>query len=353
MNRILERTLSQSLPLREQSSISAVVIGRNEGACLSRCLESITRSFASNGEGALRWQGGQKASLIYVDSASTDDSQEIAASFGAEVLVLRATRLTAAMGRNAGWRHSQSDYVLFLDGDTVLHPDFLDRAQETFEKNPSAGAVWGNNREVHPEHTIFNRILDLDWIYPFGETEFCGGNVMMRRSVLVETGGYDSELIAGEEPDLCRRLRAKGYKILHIDCPMTGHDLQMTKWSQYWRRAIRTGQAYATLAGRYRDTHDPMWLAESHANLWHGGLWIATLVGVLSALAWSPWPLLAWVLLFILACARSAWKSSWKAPGRPVLLFFYGVHSHLQQIPIMIGQLQVYLGSKSAGAGSG
>ncbi len=74
----------------------------------------------------------------------------------------------------------------------------------------------------------------------------------MRRSVLVEVEGYDPGLSAGEEPELCRRLRARGYRIVHIDAPMTRHDLNMTRFSQYWRRAMRAGYAYAEVSNRFR-----------------------------------------------------------------------------------------------------
>ena len=98
--------------------VSVVVIGRNEGGRLTRCLESVRR--AEGGVGGVE--------LIYVDSDSSDDSRERAARAGATVLRVRPARPCAAIGRNAGWRAASGDFVLFLDGDTVLHPDFLPRA---------------------------------------------------------------------------------------------------------------------------------------------------------------------------------------------------------------------------------
>ena len=104
---------------------------------------------------------------------------------------------------------------------------------------------------------------------------------MMRRSALVETGGYDPGLIAGEEPELGRRLRARGYLILHIDTPMTLHDLNMTRFRQYWLRAVRAGYAYAEISERFSRTADPMWREESRGNLIRGVAWIVWLsIGV-------------------------------------------------------------------------
>src|SRR5580693_8622059 len=175
------------------SALSIVVIGRNEGQRLTRCLQSA--GFARGADGG--------AELIYVDSASTDESPQTAANCGAQVVVLRGGIQTAARARNAGWERASAPYILFLDGDTILNPHFLQTACKVLESDPSIAAVWGHRRELHPEHSIYNRVLDLDWIYPAGDTDFCGGDVLMRRSVLVEVAGYDPGLPAGEEPELC------------------------------------------------------------------------------------------------------------------------------------------------------
>ncbi len=222
------------------ASLSIVVIGRNEGSRLEHCLLSIRAMEKPEGD----------VEVIYVDSASTDGSCALAAKLGAQVISVQPKRPTAALGRNAGWRASSGTFILFLDGDTILHPQFVVTALDDFEKDTAV--VWGNRREIHPEASLYNRVLDLDWISRPGLVDYCGGDALMRREALETAGGYDEDLIAGEEPEMCRRLRAKGWKILHVDRPMTGHDLAMTQWSQYWRRATRTGYAYAEVSERLR-----------------------------------------------------------------------------------------------------
>ena len=313
-------------------TISIVVIGRNEGVRLARCLDSI-------------WRVRDVAvkQIIYVDSASTDGSPELASQYGVVVLVVRPERPTAASGRNAGWRRADSDLVLFLDGDTMLHPDFLRSATEALSPEPSVAAVWGHRREIHPEASIFNRVLDLDWVYRPGFTEFCGGDVLMRREALLEVGGFDEGLIAGEEPELCRRMRARGYKILHINHPMTGHDLQITRLSQYWRRATRAGHAYAEVSELYRGSNDPSWASERRGNLIRGSFWpISLAVATLAAVRFGFIPIALWLALLPLLSVRSAWKARWKT-GSQLTLLLYGVHSQLQQLPILVGQLQYQL----------
>jgi glycosyltransferase involved in cell wall biosynthesis len=313
-------------------TFSIVVIGRNEGHRLARCLESIQQI-----------RGVTVKEVIYVDSDSTDGSPDLAYRYGATVIVLHPDRPTAAIGRNAGWRGAASDLVLFLDGDTVLHPDFPLAACDALSRDASVAVVSGQRREIHPEQSVYNRVSDLDWISPPGFAEFCGGDALMRRKALLETGGFDEGLIAGEEPDLCRRMRALGYRILHIDQQMTGHDLQITRWSQYWKRATRAGHAYAEVSERYRDSDDPLWNSARKGNLIKGGFWIVSFTAAVAAcVPFGFLPIALWFALLLLLSLRSARKARWKT-GNKLTLFLYGIHSHLQQIPICAGQLKYAL----------
>ena len=324
--------------MSDAPALSVVVIGRNEGERLTRCIESVK---------AMRPVDGP-VELIYVDSASTDDSVARAEALGARVITVRPERPCAAVGRNAGWRAAAAPFVLFLDGDTVLDPDFVADSLPEFD-DPEVTVVWGHRRETRPEASLFNRVLDLDWVYPPGPSEFCGGDALMRRAVLEAVGGYDDRLIAGEEPEMCRRMRAKGYVILHVDRPMTGHDLAMTRWSQYWRRATRTGHAYAEVSDRFRDTDAPMWRREVTRNRAHALVLVALpVLGVALSVALRSWLPAAAALAFLaLLVVRSAWRSRWKGGGWWTLLL-YGVHSHFQQIPIFLGQLR-YARDRRAG----
>lgn len=321
-----------SASLGTTPALSVVIIGRNEGARLIRCIDSVK---------AMRFPAG-RVEVIYVDSDSTDGSPEKAAALGARVITVKPERPSAALGRNAGWKVAAAPLVLFLDGDTILHADFAAQAAQALA-DPKVAIVWGHRRELHPEASIYNRVLDLDWVYPPGPSEFCGGDALMRRSALAEVNGYDETLIAGEEPEMCRRLRAKGHEILHLDLPMTGHDLAMTRWSQYWRRAFRAGHAYAEVADRFRGTELPLWEREVRRTLIRGSLLLALFpLGLIGSLALrSPLPMLAALGAFLLLALRTALKVGWKSSD-PATRLLYGVHSHLQQIPILFGQLSFW-----------
>jgi glycosyltransferase involved in cell wall biosynthesis len=318
----------------QAAALAIVVIGRNEGDRLTACLESILASRNMP----------EPCELIYVDSNSTDGSPERAKGFGAKVIVLGAGKLSAARARNAGWRGATAPIIFFLDGDTILQGDFVHRAMKEFE-DPGVAVVWGHRREIRPQASIYNRLLDLDWIYPPGPAEFCGGDALMRRSSLERANGFNPDLIAGEEPDLCRRMRAAGDSILHIDLPMTGHDLAIYHFSQYWRRAVRAGHAYAEVAARYQNTPDPFWSSESRANLLRGSLYLALSAGIcaVSIYLHSFIPLLAGLTGLAMLSIRTALSCRWKGVSWDTLLLF-GIHSHLQQVPILQGQILFLFG---------
>ena len=319
--------------------VSVVVIGRNEGLRLTRCLDSIRE---------IRMPDGT-IELIYVDSASTDNSVEQAKSFGAQVIIVDPRRPCAAIGRNAGWRAARGSIVLFLDGDTVLAPDFVPCGLRELDADPRIGVVFGYRRELYPDISIYNRVLDLDWIVRPGEAEFCGGDALIRREVLEAVGGYNERLIAGEEPELCSRIRATGHKILCLDRKMVSHDLAITHFSQYWRRAVRTGHAYAEVSGKAKPDQLPDWHRQTRLNRLKGAFMLALLVGctIMTICIRSTMPVLGALAIVAGLSLRTATRTRWKRADYPTRLL-HGVHSHLVHIPTLLGQIQ-YLKNRMTG----
>ncbi len=309
--------------------VAVVVIGRNEGERLARCLDSVN---------AMDYPA-DRLELIYVDSDSTDDSVVLAKRKGATVLEVKPERPAAAVGRNAGWRATDAEFVFFLDGDTIVDPSFLATALPEFE-NDSVAVVFGHRREIDVEGSVYNRALDLDWVFPLGEFDFCGGDAVMRRAVLAEVGGYDDTLIAGEEPDLCGRMRALGHVVLHIDAPMTGHDMDMHHFSQYWKRAVRSGHAYAEISERFADSDDRFWSADAAKNYVHAGLLVGTpILGTLASLLTRRWwPIVGVTAFWTALIVRTVGRGKWKTPDLHSRIV-YAFHSHLQKIPLAWGQL--------------
>jgi GT2 family glycosyltransferase len=220
------------------SRVGVVLIGRNEGDRLRRCLASVPVGMPT----------------VYVDSGSTDQSVAMARGFGAEVIELDlATPFTAARARNAGITRlvedgsRQFEFVQVVDGDCELAPGFIEAALETMFALPRAAVVCGRRRERSPDRSIYNALCDMEWDTPLGEIDACGGDALLRVAAFREVGGYDARVIAGEEPELCLRLRRNGWSAHRIDHEMTLHDAAITSFSAWWRRTVRAGHAYAEL----------------------------------------------------------------------------------------------------------
>lgn len=264
-----------------------VVIGRNEGSRLVRCLQSCVR---------------EGSPVVYVDSGSTDDSLDQAIRLGADVLPLdMATPFTAARARNEGMRmimrlHPQLDYIQFLDGDCELVPGWIACARGFLDARPDVVAVCGRRVERFPEASVYNRLCDIEWNTPPGRANAFGGDVLIRAQPLVECGGYRDDLIAGEEPELCVRLRGAGWILWRLDANMTWHDAGMTRWKQWWKRNLRSGHAFAEGAWLHGAPPERHFVAETRrAVLWGCVLPLALLALTFAlpvlALLWLVYPL--------------------------------------------------------------
>lgn len=262
--------------------VDAVVIGRNEGARLIACLTSLR---------------GQVRRVIYVDSGSTDGSAAAARGLGAQVVALDTARpFTAARARNAGLAalaDGPPAFVQFIDGDCEMDAGWIAAALAAFAAHPAAVAVCGRRRERHPGASVWNRLIDREWDTPVGPARACGGDVLIRHAALQAAGGYRDTLIAGEEPELCLRLRRAGGEIWRIGAEMTRHDAAMTRFSQWWRRARRAGHAFAEGAALHGAGPERHWVAETRRALLWGAL--LPLVIVAAGLA-GPW---GWLLALI------------------------------------------------------
>lgn len=260
--------------------VDAVVIGRNEGARLIACLASLE---------------GQVRRIIYVDSGSTDGSVEAAREMGAKVVILDQDRpFTAARARNAGLTATQAKFVQFVDGDCRVQPGWITTAHQYLEAHPDLAVVCGRRREVAPQSSVYNRLCDIEWDTPIGAARACGGDAMMRRTPVQALGGYDDDLIAGEEPDLCLRLRAAGWGVWRLAAEMTLHDANITRFGEWWRRSRRAGYAYAEGAARHGAPPERHWVSERRrALIW--GLGLPVLI-LLASLLW--WPAVALMLIY-------------------------------------------------------
>ena len=274
--------------------IAVVAIGRNEGRRMLRCLEAALR---------------QAVHVIYIDSGSTDGSLERARELGAIAVPLDAgSPFTAARARNLGLAYVREhlphvQLIQFLDADCEMFPRWLNTAAAKLSEDSTLAGVAGVLRELHPDASLYNRLCDMEWQAPAGESAAVGGNAMFRVAALADVGGYDPLLIAGEEPEMCVRLRHKGWRLWRLEAPMALHDAQMTRLSQWWKRAVRFGYAQTQVSQMHKGSPHRIWARQTRSTI----LW--TLVP----------PLLAISATVVLAVAPGGWW--WLLGLAPMLMY--------------------------------
>jgi GT2 family glycosyltransferase len=282
-----------------RADLGVVVIGRNEGERLERCLRSLL---------------GRAGAIVYVDSGSSDGSVAFARSLGIDVVDLDLSEpFTMPRGRNEGFRRLSEvapdvRYVQFVDGDCEVMPGWLERACGELDARPDVAVVCGRRRERHPEASRYNRMCDIEWDGPLGDVSACGGDAMMRASVFRDAGGFVARMIAGEEAELCLRIRRAGWKVVRLDVPMTLHDAAITRFRQAWRRWVRGGHAYAEGWAIHRggpERHNARPVAS--AVLW-GAVLPATVVAAVAA-SWWRRELLGLGLALLGAYAVLLWRA--------------------------------------------
>ena len=244
-------------------AIGLVLIGRNEGARFLACLDSLG-AFASQ--------------AVYVDSGSTDGSVEAARARGLAVVQLPPDiPFTAARARNAGFEaltrlHPDIGLAQFMDGDCRLAPGWVNTAMDFLAGHEDVAIVCGRRREAHPDRSVYNRLCDDEWNTPVGEATACGGDCLVRRAAFEAVGGYRADLIAGEEPEMCLRLREKGWRIWRLNAEMTLHDADMRRFSQWWRRSVRAGHAFAEVSTLHYRSPKRIWAQSVRSIIFWGGL---------------------------------------------------------------------------------
>jgi GT2 family glycosyltransferase len=270
-------------------TLGAVVIGRNEGARLVRCLASLK---------------GEVAPLVYVDSGSTDGSIYAAQDAGAKVIQLDNTvPFTAARARAAGFealtKSGLPDYVQFIDGDCGIEPGWIAAGRAALADYPDLGLVTGWRSEINREASVYNALCDFEWHRPAGDIASCGGDMMVRSAAYEAAGGFNPAVIAAEDDEFCIRLAKAGWRLHRLPLKMTRHDAAMTRFSQWWKRAVRTGHGFAQVGFLHPD-----YFVRERRRAWLFAvvLPVAAFIGA----AFSPWALVAVLALYLASYLRTA-----------------------------------------------
>lgn len=304
-------------------SLAVIAIGRNEGARLIRCLASLA---------------GQSP-LIYVDSGSQDGSVAAAREEGAHVVELDPARpFTAARARKEGFEALEklglTDYVFFVDGDCEVVPGFAEESVASLDAAPELGLVTGWRAEIYPDASIYNALCDFEWHRPAGDITTCGGDMVVRAQAYQQAGGYNPQVIAAEDDEFCLRLGKAGWQLKRLPIPMTRHDAAMTRFSQWWRRAVRSGHGFAQVGALH-----PEFFRPERRRVWLFGL--ALPLAFIAGLLWSGWLALGVLALYAASYGRSV-QGLVRAGLRPAMAAHQALFLSLSKFPNLIGMFTYF-----------
>jgi glycosyltransferase involved in cell wall biosynthesis len=194
--------------------ISVVIIGRNEEQHIERSIRSVIKGTEQI----------KNREIVYVDSASEDNTIQIAEQFPVKIVQLKPEwPLSPSAGRYIGYLNTSGDFIFFVDGDTVIYKSWLNTGIEFLEKNKNAAGIAGMVHELFVDRDdnilgfMKNRYHQKNHI---SEVKLFGGISLFRRSVLDLVGPFNPFIVADEERELGLRIRKAGYKLVRISHPM-------------------------------------------------------------------------------------------------------------------------------------
>lgn len=198
-------------------SLSVVIPALNEEENIGRCIESVVEATKE-----------LKREIIVVDSASTDNTVEIAQKYPVKIIQIKEKSLkSASAGKYIGNLFATDRYVQFLDSDMIIDKDWFNNALPLLDKNENIAGVVGIPSQEHYDNYLakqfeknFERFAEN---IKEGETEQAGGAILFRKGVLDECGSWNPYLVAEEEMELCRRVLQKGYGFYVIIAKSTHH----------------------------------------------------------------------------------------------------------------------------------
>jgi glycosyltransferase involved in cell wall biosynthesis len=159
--------------------------------------------------------------IIVIDDGSTDGTGSVVQGYPGVILVQFSENRGLSAARNAGVATARHELVASLDADCVAEPDWLAHLVEVMKNVPNIVGAGGDLRETNTE-TVADRYRCTFMLQSWGPERvinppfLCGANTIYRRSELFEVDGYaDIFRTNGEDVDLCKRIYARGHKLLY------------------------------------------------------------------------------------------------------------------------------------------
>jgi N-acetylglucosaminyl-diphospho-decaprenol L-rhamnosyltransferase len=247
--------------------LSAIIVTHNAAPFVADCLQSLRRACLR-----LQQATGQTAEIIVVDNASCDETIAVVRRFPDVTLLVNEDNEGFAAGINRGAQLASGEWLLVLNPDCVLDENALVALHDFLAPHPSSpdphriGVV--GFQLLHPDGRLqpsgrrfpkvwefalaalgFQRLMEARWFrgrnfsVPQEVDEVSGAAFAIRRAAFEQVGGMDDGFfLFFEELDLCRRLKAAGWRIV---------SLPTAKASHAWGASVKRVPALARLAQQH------------------------------------------------------------------------------------------------------
>ncbi|WP_323675930.1 glycosyltransferase family 2 protein [Halorubellus sp. PRR65] len=259
----------------ETPTLSVVIIARNEEDRIRGCIESVFTAA----------DGVDPFEVILVDSASTDDTVDLARDYPITVLRIPEELTSVGAGRFVGNRVARGDLVLQADGDMALTDEWLGRALSYLRSHDVAGVEgWLNECDATAPMAV----------------DAIAGVALYDRDALESIGGFAPYLQSYEDIEVGFRLTTAGHRLVRLPIVSANHPLDdpLAEPFRRWRAGYYHGVGQAIRYG----ARNPRVLAKLVARQRYKFALLAWLaVGALSIL--SPVAVVAWALASAFAFA--------------------------------------------------
>ena len=219
--------------------ISFIVVGRNEGWKLSKCIQSIINTIEFNKL--------QKHEIVYVDSNSTDNSIERAKEFGCVKIFKLTGEVNAAIARNIGTKHSKGEVLFFIDGDMEIMPEFLKivySKEEGLIDNFVSGNWINYYFNNHSDDLIRKekfKSMERDTI-----EKVTGGLFLINRNTWDLVGGMNNKFKRSQDIDLGLRLAKKGiFLVRKKEIAAIHYTVDYLNKERMWKDFVNWNHLYA------------------------------------------------------------------------------------------------------------
>jgi len=199
--------------------LSVVIIARNEEDSIADAICSTMRA-ASHASRLLN-----SYEIILADSDSSDRTVQIASKFPITILKLSKPYIGASAGRYIGYKNATGDYLLFLDGDTILYENFVLKAIKYMEQKPEVAGVSGyftfssTKNDPNMSHTYMYKRLRMANQHAPIVKYLPGGAAIYRKAVLDKVRSFNPWILGEEERDLGFHIRQKNFELHLLDIP--------------------------------------------------------------------------------------------------------------------------------------